>query len=75
VYAVRQGPILWENLRRFLTGAPLRRYRPQAHFLRLLNTGDGRAIGEWRQLSFEGAWVWRLKDRIDRRFIARYQVR
>ena len=73
VHAVRQGPVLWENLRRILSGAPLRRYRPQADFLRLLNAGEGRAIGEWRRLSFEGAWVWRLKDRIDRRFMARYQ--
>lgn len=73
VHAVRQGPVLWENLRRSVTGRPLRRYRPQARFLRLLNTGDGRAIGEWRGFSFEGAWVWRLKDAIDRRFIARYQ--
>jgi pyridine nucleotide-disulfide oxidoreductase family protein len=74
VHAVRQGPILWENLRRSLNGAPLRRYRPQSDFLRLLNAGGGRAIGEWRRLSFEGAWVWHLKDRIDRRFMARYQT-
>jgi hypothetical protein len=41
----------------------------------LLSTGDGRAIGEWKRWSFEGRWCWRLKDRIDRRFAARYQVR
>jgi selenide,water dikinase len=74
VHAVRHAPVLWDNLRRTLTGAPLRRYRPRPHFLRLLNTGDGRAIGEWRGRSFEGTWAWWLKDRIDRRFIARYRV-
>jgi selenide, water dikinase len=73
VYAVRHGPVLWDNLRRALAGAPLRRYTPQRGFLRLLNTGDGRAIGEWKGLSFEGAWCWRLKDVIDRRFIEPYQ--
>jgi selenide,water dikinase len=73
VHAVRQGPVLWDNLRRSVTGCRLRCYRPQADFLRLLNMGDGRAIGEWKGVSFEGAWVWRLKDRIDRRFIARYR--
>ena len=52
----------------------MRRYRPQAHFLRLLTTGEGRAIGEWRGLSFEGGWVWWLKDGIDRPFMARYQA-
>jgi len=74
VYAVRQGPVLWENIRRMLAGAPLRPYVPQRDFLRLLNTGDGRAIGEWKGLSFEGRWCWWWKDWIDRRFMARYQV-
>jgi selenide, water dikinase len=72
VYAVRQGPVLWENLQRTLSGRSLRRYAPQRGFLRLLNTGDGRAIGEWKGLSCEGAWCWRLKDFIDSRFIAKY---
>jgi selenide,water dikinase len=74
VYAVRQGPVLWRNLTRWLRGAPLESYRPQASFLALLNTGDGRAIGEWHGLSFEGRAAWRLKDHIDRSFMARYQI-
>lgn len=73
VYAVRQGPVLWDNLHRALSGAPLRRYVPQRRFLKLLNTGDGRAIGEWWGLSFEGSWCWRLKDAIDSRFMDKYQ--
>jgi selenide, water dikinase len=73
VYAVRQGPVLWDNIQRALRGAPLRRYDPQRRFLRLLNTGDGRAIAEWRGLSFEGAWCWWLKDAIDTRFMKKYQ--
>jgi pyridine nucleotide-disulfide oxidoreductase family protein len=75
VYAVRQGPVLWENIERLLSGRPLRRYEPQRDFLKLINTADGRAIGEWKGLSFEGAWCWRLKDAIDRRFIGRFQGR
>jgi selenide, water dikinase len=74
VYAVRQAPVLWENLRRTLAGTPLERYRPQRGFLKLMNSGDGRAIGEWKGTSFEGRWAWRLKDFIDRRFIAAYQA-
>jgi len=73
VYAVRHGPVLWDNIARTLAGATLYRYRPQRGFLKLMNTGDGRAIGEWRGLSFEGRWAWRLKDAIDRGFIDRYQ--
>jgi len=73
VYAVRQGPVLWENIQRMLTGEPLRRYTPQQGFLKLVNTGDGRAIGEWKGLSFEGAWCWWLKDYIDGRFMDKFQ--
>ena len=73
VYAVRQGPVLWDNIQRTLAGQSLRPYTPQPRFLKLINTGDGRAIGEWNGVSFEGAWCWRLKDYIDSRFIAQYQ--
>lgn len=73
VYAVRQGPVLWDNIQRMLAGQPLRRYRPQRGFLKLLNTGDGRAIGEWKGASFEGQWCWRLKDYIDLRFMDTFQ--
>ncbi|MEO8070942.1 MAG: FAD-dependent oxidoreductase [Acidobacteriota bacterium] len=74
VYAVRQGPVLLDNLRRAFAGRPLRPFAPQPSFLKLLNVGGGEAIGEWHGLSFEGAWCRRLKDVIDRRFVARYQL-
>lgn len=70
VYAVRQGPLLAANLRAFLEGRPLRCYRPQRDFLALLNLGDGTAVGSKWGLAFEGRPVMRLKDWIDRRFMA-----
>src|SRR5207247_5550661 len=73
VYAVRQGPVLARNLKARLAGRPLDPYRPQSDFLSLLNLGDGRAVASKWGLSAEGAWAWRLKDRIDRRFIRRYR--
>ncbi len=74
VYAVRQGPVLTANLRARLMGHPLETYHPQRDFLSLLNLGDGRAIGSKWGVSFEGEWVFGLKDWIDRRFVRRYQV-
>jgi len=73
VYAVRQGPVLWENIQRLLAGRELVEYQPQRGFLSLLNTGDGRAILSWKGFACEGAWCWWLKDYIDSRFMARYQ--
>ncbi len=73
VYAVRQGPVLWQNLGARLAGQPLSEYRPQRGFLSLLATGDGRAILSYRGRAARGRWCWRLKDWIDGRFIDRYQ--
>ena len=73
VFAVRQGPVLWENIRRQLEGKPLEEFHPQREFLKLINLGSGEAIGEYRGWSFEGRWVWWMKDFIDRRFISQYQ--
>lgn len=73
VYAVRQGPVLARNVRARLTGRPLAPYRPQRDFLSLLNLGDGRAVASKWGISAEGAWAWRLKDWIDRRFLGRYR--
>lgn len=73
VYAVRQGPVLAANLRAALAGGAMTSYRPQARALALISTGDRHAVASWGPLSIAGRWVWRWKDWIDRRFIARYQ--
>jgi selenide, water dikinase len=73
VYAVREAPILWDNLRAAACGEPLGAYRPQRDFLSILNTCDGRALLRYKGLTTWSRWAWRLKDRIDRRFMDRYQ--
>ena len=73
VYAVRQGPVLWKNLHAAIAGKPLSRFRPQKSFLKLVNTGDGGAIGELRGRSFQGRFAWKWKDRIDTRFMEKHR--
>jgi selenide,water dikinase len=75
VYAVRQGPVLWENFARLLRGESLQEYVPQQSFLKLINQGDGTAIGQWKGFSFSGKWVMRLKDSIDSRFMEMFRPR
>jgi selenide,water dikinase len=72
VYAVRSGPPLAGNLRRLLEGKPLVTYRPQRDALYLISTGERYALGARNGFTFEGAWVWKLKDFIDRRFMAKF---
>ncbi len=72
VYAVRQGPVMAENIRRLIEGRGLRRYRPQHRFLSLMATGERRAVASRGPLFAAGAWVWRWKSHIDRRFMAKF---
>ncbi len=77
VYAVREAPVLNRNVRSALAGTPggtPQRYEPQRTFLSLLNTADGRAILRWHGVVVQSRWAWWLKDRIDRRFVAQYQM-
>jgi selenide,water dikinase len=76
VYAVRAAPLLNHNVRARIARADRRRFRhyqPQSNFLSLLNLGDGSALGVKWGLVVRGRLVMWLKDRIDRRFVARYR--
>lgn len=73
VYAVRQGPVLWENLQRALDNTPLLSYTPQRSYLQLLNTGDGSAIGQWKGFSKSSRWLMNLKHSIDSKFMKMYE--
>ncbi|MFT7319472.1 MAG: selenide,water dikinase [Congregibacter sp.] len=73
VYAVRQAPVLAENLRSFAAGRALRQHKPQTGFLSMLALGPKLAVAQRNGLSVRGAWVWRWKDRIDREFMQRFR--
>ncbi|GGX88416.1 hypothetical protein GCM10007160_14860 [Litchfieldella qijiaojingensis] len=72
VFAVRQGRPLADNLRAAVTGRALKPYRPQKRWLALISTGDRHAVASRGTLFLAGDWVWRWKDWIDRRFMAKF---
>jgi NADH dehydrogenase FAD-containing subunit len=74
VHAVRQQPILFRNIRAALDGGTMRRFVPQRRYLLILNMGDGTGILFRGRLALNGRLAFRIKDRIDRRFMRRYQV-
>ncbi len=73
VYAVREAPVLYHNLRADLTGRQRRRYRPQRDYLKLISLGGKSALADKWGMRIEGPRLWRWKDRIDRKFMEKFK--
>lgn len=72
VFAVREAPILYHNLRADLTGRQRKRYTPQRNYLKLISLGGKSAVADRFGLWLEGPLLWRWKNRIDRLFIQKF---
>lgn len=72
VYAVRQGPILWKNLKRYMNNQNLLRFKPQKRFLSILSTGDKQGLLTYGRLTFYGKSAWNIKHFIDKRFMKKH---
>ena len=73
VFAIRQGPILFHNLKACLRGEPLKEFKPQKIFLYVLNLGDGTGLAIYGPLVWRGRLAWRLKRYLDKKFVREYQ--
>jgi selenide,water dikinase len=73
VYAVRAAPVLRDNLRAVLSGGRMRPFHPQRDYLKLISLGERSALAEKMGMAFGGPLLWRLKDRIDRKFMAQFK--
>ncbi len=74
VYAVRQNPVLFHNLRAALEDRSLQAFQPQDVYLLIYNLGNHTGIffrGNW---VLKGRLIFYLKDYIDRKFMRKFQV-
>lgn len=72
VFAVREAPVLFDNLRAHLSSGSLRDYRPQRDYLKLISLGGKEALAEKLGTARRGSILWRWKDRIDRKFMDQF---
>ncbi len=72
VYAVRQGKVLADNLRRYATGKSLKAYFPQRKSLALMSMGNGKAIASRGEWFMQGRSIWQIKHWIDSSFVNKF---
>ncbi len=72
VYAVRQGPVLADNLKAYIQGKKLRIFHPQRLYLLIINLGDETGLLVWGNTVLHGGWAVRLKNYLDTSFMKRF---
>jgi selenide,water dikinase len=72
VFAVREAPILFDNLRADLSGRRMTSYHPQRDYLKLISTGRKSAIADKFGVTFRGKWLWKIKNSIDLTFMDQF---
>lgn len=73
VYAVREAPVLFHNLRAALGAGEMRRYKPQKDYLKLISLGGKSALAERFGTSFSGPLMWNWKNHIDQTFMNKFR--
>ena len=70
VFAVRQGPPLYENMKRQVLSQPLKDFRPQRRYLNIIDTDTRTSIASWGPFAVHAKWCRAWKDRIDNKFMS-----
>lgn len=70
VYAIREAPILYENLLKLINGDnDFKTYKPQEKYLQIINCGNKKALANYGNFSNYGKISWMIKDKIDRDYM------
>ncbi len=73
VYAVRENPILFHNLKAFLEGEALLAFEPGDDYLLIFNLGHHQGVLRRNRLFFTGRLAFWIKEWIDKRFMDKFQ--
>ncbi len=74
VYAVRQNPVLLNNLMASLENNELESFDPGPDYLLIFNIGEGIGVLKKKSIVFSGRIAFMIKDYIDRKFIKKFQM-
>jgi selenide,water dikinase len=72
VFAVREAPVLFHNLRAALSGGTFKGYQPQKDYLKLISLGQKSALAEKLGTAVRGPMLWAWKNRIDTKFMEKF---
>jgi NADH dehydrogenase FAD-containing subunit len=74
VYAVRQNPVLLNNLLARADNRELQKFDPGPEYLLIFNVGSGLGVLKKKWLVFGGKTAFCIKDYIDRKFMKKFQA-
>ncbi|MCP3901857.1 MAG: FAD-dependent oxidoreductase [Desulfobacteraceae bacterium] len=74
VYAVRQNPVLLNNLMASLEEKALQVFDPGPEYLLIFNVGGGLGVLKKKNIVFGGKIAFMIKDYIDRKFMKKFQA-
>jgi NADH dehydrogenase FAD-containing subunit len=73
VYAVRQNPVLYENLMAAMEGRALKTFSPGGAYLLIFNLGGGAGVFYKNGVMLNGRMAFWIKNLIDKRFMRKFQ--
>lgn len=74
VYAVRENPVLFQNLLAALENGRMQEFFPQEKYMLIFNLGDGTGLLARGGFVWDGRLAFTLKDYIDRKFMRTFQL-
>ncbi|MBM7588043.1 NADH dehydrogenase FAD-containing subunit [Bacillus pakistanensis] len=72
-HGIKQGPFLWENIHHLIGGKSLTPYKPRTYRFSIMSTGGKKGLLTYGRYSSYGKWQWKLKNLLNRRYIAKYK--